>query len=104
MNIEARTVEETVMLIEELLAKQLHENFRAACKSMKVPKGPHAHDHGWCDCGNLKKQYFRKRARLIMDRAGNPCPTTLGEAETNFQSLVFLRRAVVGCLATESIG
>lgn len=82
--------------IVELLAKQIHENFRAACKALEVPRGPHAHDHGFCDCGNLKKEYFRKRARLMLVRARCINPETLGEAEQNLQALVFARRSAVG--------
>jgi hypothetical protein len=79
----------------ELVAKQLHENFRAACKAMGV-KGAIAHDHGYCDCGSKKKQYFLKRARILMMRAGTLKPETLGEAEQALQANVFLRRAIVG--------
>lgn len=82
--------------IVELLAKQLHENFRAACKAMEVPEGPYAHDHGWRDCGTRRKQYFMKRARLLLKRATNDNPQTLGEAEQNFQALIFARRSAVG--------
>jgi hypothetical protein len=82
--------------VAELLAKQLHEDFRAACKAMKVPKGPHAHDHGFGDCGNRKAAYFRKRALLLLERSQNANPETLGQAEQNFQALVVLRRRVVG--------
>lgn len=79
----------------ELVAKQLHENFRAACKAMGV-KGKIAHDHGYCDCGGKKKQYFLNRARILMMRAGTTEPKTLGEAEQALQANVFLRRAIVG--------
>lgn len=92
MSINFSTVEE----IQELLAKSLHENFRAACKAMNVPPGPYAHDHGYCDCGNKKKEYFRKRARLMLQRANNEGPTTLGQAEESFQARIFVARARVG--------
>lgn len=80
--------------IIELLAKQLHENHRAICKSLKI-SGPEAHDHGYCDCGNLKKNIFRKRAKVIYNRSLQYNPTTLGEAEANFQAMVFMTRSNV---------
>lgn len=80
----------------DIVAKQLHENFRAACKAMGVPKGPHAHDHGYNDCGNRKQEYFRKRARVLINRSMNKLPGCLGEAESNLQALVFLKRTERG--------
>lgn len=78
-----------VLDIQETLAKQLHENFRSACKAMGVPKGSHCHDHGFAECGEHKKKYFRKRAQLLLQRAENENPQTLGEAEQNAQALIF---------------
>jgi hypothetical protein len=82
--------------IIEMIAKQLHENYRATCKAMGVPHSPPSHDHGYGDCGNRKKEYFRKRAYLLLKRAKNLTPETLGEAESNMQALVFLKRTHVG--------
>lgn len=79
--------------IIELLAKQLHENHRAICKSLKI-KGPEAHDHGFIDCGNIKKEVFRKRARVIWNRSLQHHAETLSEAESNFQAVVFLHRSL----------
>lgn len=78
----------------EMIAKQLHENYRAACKAMGVT-GPQAHDHGYVDCGTKKKQYFIKRAKILCMRMGTTNPTTLGEAEQALQALCFIRRATV---------
>ena len=81
---------------QEAVAKQLHENFRAACKAMGVPKGAYTHDHGWCDCGNRKRAYFRNRARILIERSKLKSPETLGQAEQALQALVYLRRTAVG--------
>lgn len=82
--------------VVELLAKQLHENFRAACKAMGIKHAPETHDHGYGDCGNKKKEYFRKRARLMLKRSMCFNPLNLGEAEQGFQARIFIRRAAVG--------
>jgi hypothetical protein len=71
-----------------LVAKQLHEDFRAACKSMGIT-GPNAHDHGFNDCGARKSIYFVKRARLLCKRSHCTKPETLGEAEQTLQAKVF---------------
>ena len=68
-------------LIEYQLAAQLHREHRAAEKAMnrvkliwragKQVSNPNLllHDHGWSSCG--QKQYFIKRARLILKRSTN---------------------------------
>ena len=78
----------------ELFAKQLHENYRAACKAMGVT-GPEAHDHGYNDCGGLKQKYFIKRAKLLIASSKITNPQTLGEAEAAMQALCFVRRSAV---------
>lgn len=81
-------------LVIKLLAKQLHENYRAACKAMGV-KGPEGHDHGYNDCGGRKQEYFIKRAYLMVKRAGQES-VTLGDAEQTLQASVFLHRLRLG--------
>lgn len=89
----------------ELLAEELHRQYRAAEKSMnraktiwragvKIPN-PNVllHDHGFASCG--KQAYFRKRARLILKRAGMTDHSTLGEAEETLNAIV-LKKAVLG--------
>lgn len=77
-----------VVDIQETLAKQLHENFRSACKAMRVPKGPHTHDHAFSECGNDKKKYFRKRAKLLLLRTEDEYPPNLMTAAEKFQALI----------------
>src|SRR4051812_16012264 len=65
--------------LEELLARELHRQYRAAAKSNGI-KGIQAHDHGPRDCGALKFKYFQKRAKLMLKRANTkPLSATLGE-------------------------
>ena len=49
----------------EKLAEFLHQNYRAAAKSFKVP-GPKHHDHGWIDCYGRTKRYFLRRAEWLL--------------------------------------
>jgi hypothetical protein len=89
----------------EMLAAELHRQYRAAEKAMNRAKtiwrggvqipNPNRllHDHGWSSCG--KRDYFRKRAALIMRRASCTNPETLGEAETALQAAVLQRRLIV---------
>jgi len=57
----------------ENLAEFLHQNYRAAAKSISViqqqhwgPIGPLTHDHGWGECHGKSKQYFLRRAQWLM--------------------------------------
>lgn len=66
----------------EILAQELHRQYRAAEKAtyrkdMLVRRV--FHDHGWSNCA--MKDYFRKRALLVIKRSTNLNATTLGEAE-----------------------
>jgi hypothetical protein len=95
---------EEVMLIE-MLAAELHRNYRAAEKAMNRSKtiwragkqipNPNIllHDHGWATCS--KRHYFHRRAQLILRRASCTDPKTLGEAEQALQSRVLERRLIV---------
>ena len=66
--------------MQELLARELHRQYRAAAKAMGV-RGPQAHDHGVRDCGQVKFKYFYKRAALMLTRAkGHKQFNTLGDA------------------------
>ena len=56
------------MFNPESLAEFLHQNYRAAAKSIKVP-GPKHHDHGWCDCYGRSKKYFQRRAMWLLTDA-----------------------------------
>lgn len=49
----------------ESLAEFLHQNYRAAAKSIGVP-GPRHHDHGWCDCYGTGRRYFQRRALWLL--------------------------------------
>lgn len=80
--------------ILDVLARELHRQYRAAAKAMGV-KGAEAHDHGVRDCGAQKFHYFEKRAALMIKRAGCRTPETLGEAESSLQAMVFIRRSIV---------
>jgi hypothetical protein len=80
--------------VTELLARELHRQYRAAAKAMGV-KGPEAHDHGPRDCGGMKWTYFRKRARLLIERAKCADPATLGQAEQAKDAMILVRRSIV---------
>jgi hypothetical protein len=80
--------------VSELLAQELHRQYRATAKAMGV-KGPEAHDHGVRDCGTIKFNYFIKRANLIIKRASCNNPKTLGQAEENLNALILARRVTV---------
>lgn len=90
--------------VAELIAQELHRNYRAAFKalhtgrnkpgSIGAPKNcTSEHDHGWDTCG--KKDYFRGRAELLIKRAHVENPETLGEAEQILAATVLLRRLSV---------
>lgn len=61
----------------EKLAEELHKCYRAAFKSLHGTVRPigqfqcdaPGHDHGWEHCN--KKQYFRRRARIIQGEDAN---------------------------------
>ena len=96
----------------EMLATQLHCEHRAAEKAMnrvkfiwrsgaKIPNPNRLlHDHGWSSCG--KREYFRKRAALLIDRASNHDARTLGEAEEALRAKVLKRRLLVGLAPEDS--
>jgi hypothetical protein len=101
--------------IVEILAVELHRNFRAAEKALnrraktvwrkgKEIPNPNLllHDHGFGSCG--KQLYFRRRAELILARA-NDVPATLGEMEAQLASMILKRRIELGCAgkATERV-
>lgn len=80
-----------------LLAEELHRQYRAAEKAL-TPPGTAAefglrHDHGWEHCQS--KDYFHKRATLMVKRAHVDNPETLGEAEQILSATVLLRRLSV---------
>lgn len=82
----------------EILAQELHRNYRAAEKSLRTTDvvGERAymqHDHGWEGCHRQK--YFRKRAALLIKRSVVVNPETLGEAEQALSATVLLRRLAV---------
>jgi hypothetical protein len=85
------------MTVAERLAVELHRQYRAAEKALNGPRSgealPLAHDHGWEHCN--KKQYFRKRADLVIKRAAVRNPGTLGEAEQALDATVLYRRLAV---------
>jgi hypothetical protein len=86
----------------ENLATELHRQYRAAEKAMNRTKKvwrkgkqiPNhnllLHDHGWSSCG--KREYFRKRARLVIARAKMRNPETLGQAEEKLAANILERR------------
>jgi hypothetical protein len=84
--------------VTELLAQQLHREYRAAekacrCTDVAGERPYYQHDHGWEGCH--KKQYFRRRAALLAVRADVNNPTTLGEAEQALAATVLIRRLSV---------
>lgn len=50
----------------DLLAKELHKDYRAARKALGDTRWD-AHDHGWAHCN--RKDYFRKRATAKLRKA-----------------------------------
>ncbi len=83
-------IEDNKLTTAELLARELHRQYRAAFKalhtgrnksgSIGAPKNCIAeHDHGWDACG--KQTYFLRRANLMVKRASDRAPSTLGQAE-----------------------
>lgn len=88
------------MTVREMLAVELHRQYRAAEKAMLRAATGRAsmnlliHDHGWSACS--KQSYFLKRADLIMKRATCTDPFTLGEAEQALDAAVLQRRLIVG--------
>jgi hypothetical protein len=92
--------------VVELLAEELHRNYRTAEKALN--KQTHSlwragvlfknenrllHDHGWTACG--KQAYFRKRAAQLIRRSQIANPETLGEAECALAATVLIRRLSV---------
>lgn len=49
----------------EILAMELHKNYRAAYKAMTGCVGIGAHDHGWKAC--RRQDYFRARAKGLIE-------------------------------------
>ncbi len=85
-------IEDNKLTTAELLARELHRQYRAAEKALnKAAKTlwragvqlPNTnkllHDHGWDACG--KQTYFLRRANLMVKRASDRTPATLGQAE-----------------------
>lgn len=65
---------------EELLANELHKFYRAA--NLANLGRSRLHDHGFSLCSKKPKEYFLKRARLILKRAeGKDLNGTLQEIE-----------------------
>jgi hypothetical protein len=85
--------------VVELLAAQLHREYRAAeqamARSQKTPAPDYRlpHDHGWICCSRQK--YFLKRAAMLIKRSEVVNPETLGEAECALAATVLLRRLSV---------
>lgn len=82
---------ETVL---EILARELHRNYRAAAKAMGVI-GSQAHDHGVRDCGARQFHYFEKRAALILKRSTMPHPENVGQAEERLSAMILFKRMIV---------
>ena len=83
--------------VVEMLAEELHKQYRAAFKALHRPSGTrylNEHDHGWLACH--KRTYFLRRAALLIKRASVINPETLGDAEVALAATVFLRRLRVG--------
>ena len=84
--------------VVELLASQLHREYRAANKAMSAnhraqPPTQLLHDHGWTKCHRQK--YFLRRAAMLIKRAAVISPETLGEAECALAATVLIRRLSV---------
>jgi len=92
--------------IVELLAEELHRNYRAAEKALNkeaktvwragvqvTNTNRLLHDHGWASCG--KQAYFRKRAAELIRRSQIAHPETLSEAESALAATVLIRRLSV---------
>ncbi len=101
--VEMVTAEQVALI--EMLATELHRQYRAAEKAMNRAKklwrggkqisNPNLllHDHGWASCGQRK--YFHRRAELIIKRSSCVNPSTLGEAEEALSAAVLKRRLIV---------
>jgi hypothetical protein len=78
------------------LAEELHRNHRAAEKAMRTAATGRGslnvllHDHGWNSCG--KREYFIKRAKLIVARSGVKPATTIMQAEEQLAATILRRR------------
>jgi hypothetical protein len=96
-----RAATKTAGSVIELLAEELHRQYRAAEKALN--KQTHSlyragvllpnenrllHDHGWTACG--KQEYFRKRAALMVKRATDSSTQTLGEAEASLSAALLI--------------
>jgi len=99
----------------ELLASQLHREYRAAFKALHSGRGSllslsttrtwmsmcsksrtgccDEHDHGWTKCHRQK--YFLHRAAMLIKRAAIISPETLNEAECALATSVLIRRLSV---------
>jgi hypothetical protein len=82
----------------ELLASQLHREYRAAEKSCRCTdeighRPYYQHDHGWTKCHRQK--YFLRRAAMLIKRAAVTSPETLGDAECALTASVLIRRLSV---------
>lgn len=77
------------MTREEHLAIELHKIFRAALAA-NLGKS-RLHDHGWSLCGSKGKNYFRKKAALLISRAdGKKLNDTLMEIENQLRAKLLL--------------
>jgi hypothetical protein len=95
--------------VVELLASQLHHEYRAAFKALHSGRGSfmgvgrvrsksgtgclNEHDHGWTKCHRQK--YFLRRAAMLIKRGAVINPETLGEAECALAATVLIRRLSV---------
>jgi hypothetical protein len=93
----------------EMLASQLHREYRAAFKALHSGRGSFMgvgrvrsksgtdclseHDHGWTKCHRQK--YFLRRAAMLVKRAAIISPETLDEAECALAATVLIRRLSV---------
>jgi len=82
----------------ELLASQLHREYRAAFKTLhdggaQCWNNKGEHDHGWTKCHRQK--YFLRRAAMLVKRANVFSPETLDEAECALAASVLIRRLSV---------
>src|SRR5208337_12092 len=84
--------------VTELLAQQLHREYRAAEKALRttdeVGHYPYfKHDHGWEGCH--RKKYFQQHASRLIAHADAINPITLSAAEQALAATVLIRRLSV---------
>jgi hypothetical protein len=81
-----------LVVFEERLAEELHKQYRATHAAMLRLSHSNMHDHGYSLCSKACKNYFRKRARLLLERAnGKRLDGTIQEIQNQLASTLLAR-------------